>query len=547
MTSRKFWGWGYENPEESFDPQLFSIIEGRLKELFEVDEFEIIPPPTIEEVKKVAKEPRFELPSPFYSFCTKDVWERAYHSFGKSYRDLMRCLRRQFQNMPDYVAFPRVEENIISLFEFCSKEKIALVPYGGGSSVVGGVEPTQSTHYKGVITVDMKYFNRVLKVDQQSKSALIQAGIYGPELERKLKKNNLTLRHYPQSFEFSTLGGWIATRGGGHYATNLTHIDEFVESLRIVTPVGIIETNRLPASGAGPNPLRFFIGSEGIFGIVTEAWMRLSDRPKYRASCTVKFANFMDGVQAVRCISQSGIYPSNLRLVDATEALFMGLGDGENAVLLLGFESATVDNFDSLIQTALKFCEKYGGKWRTDATGTKSGESSERDTSAGKWRNSFLKAPYLRDMLAQRSIITETFETACTWDNFEQFHHLIIRSVNESIDKYCEGKGYVTCRFTHVYPDGPAPYYSVIAKGKQGFEIENWDKIKDAVSNVIVHNEGTITHHHSVGKDHQPYYEVQEGKKFLEILASVKKVLDPEWILNPGVLLKEPLGLSSKL
>ena len=256
-----------------------------------------------------------------------------------AFRDVWRGFHGHYPNPPDYVAFPTTETDIIQLMQFATENEVSLVPVGGGSSVVGGIEPTTNSRYQGVISVNMKHFDQILEVDKASRSAHIQAGIYGPALEAGLKPHGYTLRHYPQSFEFSTLGGWIATRAGGHFATLYTHIDEFVQSVTMVTPSGKLASRRLPGSGAGPSEERFYTGSEGILGIITSAWMRLQDIPKYKKTITVGFPTFEAGAEAARALAQSGLNPANARLIDRMEALTNGLGDGQSDVLIVGFES----------------------------------------------------------------------------------------------------------------------------------------------------------------------------------------------------------------
>src|SRR5205085_3352725 len=257
-----------------------------------------------------------------------------------SFRDVWRGLHRDFTQPPDVVAVPRTEDDVAALLDWCGDTAIAAIPYGGGSSVVGGVECDVDDVYVGAVSIDLRAFDQVLDIDRESRAARSQAGIYGPALEDELRPHGLTLRHFPQSFEFSTLGGWLATRSGGHYATNTTHIDDFVESLKVVTPSGVCESRRLPGSGAGPSPDRMFRGSEGTLGIITEAWLRLQDRPRWRASAGVRFQSFEAGVEAARAVAQAGLYPANCRLLDAGEAATSaGVGDG-SALLVLGFESA---------------------------------------------------------------------------------------------------------------------------------------------------------------------------------------------------------------
>ena len=251
---------------------------------------------------------------------------------------MVRGFRGEFENPPDLVAFPRDESEIEAVLGWAEAEGAAVIPFGGGTSVVGGVEPRLGE--RPVVSLDLRRLDRVLEVDPTSLAARIQAGATGPRLEEQLREHGLTLRHFPQSFEYATLGGWIATRAGGHFATVLTHIDDLVESVRAITPRGTWESRRLPGSGAGPSPDRLLAGSEGILGVISEAWMRVRPRPEFKASAGVEFDDFLAGAGAVREISQSGLDPANCRLLDAGEAELTGAGDGSAGLLILGFESA---------------------------------------------------------------------------------------------------------------------------------------------------------------------------------------------------------------
>ncbi|MGB5192422.1 MAG: FAD-binding oxidoreductase [Polyangiales bacterium] len=529
---RKFWGWGYEG--EGPGPLMVEVFLEFLKARFGLEGFEEVPAPSIDDIE--LRPPRFSLPSELSEFCVDAKLDRLSHSYGKAFRDIVRALHGQYDNPTDYVAYPESEEQILALIRFCEAEGVSLTPYGGGSSVVGGVEPTRSASYKGTITLDMRNFVALLEVDETSRAARVQAGIYGPALEAALKPYGLSPRFYPQSFEFSTLGGWIATRAGGHYCTLYTHIDDILESVRVVTPLGVHETRRLPASGAGPSQERLWLGSEGTLGVITEAWIRLHARPRYRSSATVKFDDFLTGTRAVRALSQSKLYPVNCRLVSSMEAVSMGLGDGRNAMLLLGFESEHYSQHDAMAK-ALAVCREHGGRYnRRKVTHT---ESRVRSGAAGNWRNNFIKAPYIRDIMATKGMVTETFETAVTWNQFEAFHQAVIDAAQRAFDKHCRGRGMITCRFTHIYPDGPAPYYSIVAWSEPGLQLETWDAIKASVSDAIIDNGGTITHHHAVGRDHRPWYERERGELFTTTLTGLKSTLDPKWVLNPGVLLDE--------
>ena len=525
---RNYWGWGYADFE--FPQENLENFKALLKATLQIEEFEQHEVKSIDDLD--LRNPRFDLPHTLSELCSSSNYERARHSYGMAFRDVWRGFHGQFPNPPDYVAFPQDENDIIQLMEFASANDVSLIPVGGGSSVCGGIEPTSNESYKGVISVDMMHFNKILEVDKESRSAHIQAGMYGPALEAALKPHGYTLRHYPQSFEFSTLGGWIATRAGGHFATLYTHIDEFVQSVSMVTPKGKLESRRLPGSGAGPSEERFYTGSEGILGIITSAWMRLQEIPKYKKMITVNFPSFEAGAEAAKALAQSGLNPANARLIDRMEAFTNGLGDGQSDVLIVGFESHQREVI-YYMKEALSLCEKYGGTW--DA---KRLNETKRSEKGDTWKKSFLLAPYLRDEMMKLGAILETFETAVTWDQYPEFYKNVKKAAQDAVNKYC-GAGLVTCRFTHIYPDGPAPYFTIITKGEKGRQLEQWDNIKNEVSQAIIDNGGTITHHHAVGKDHRPFYSQQHTPIFGNILRAAKDEVDPKWIMNPGVLLPE--------
>jgi alkyldihydroxyacetonephosphate synthase len=410
--------------------------------------------------------------------------------------------------------------------------------------VVGGVEARLGE--RPVVCLDLKRLDRVLEVDAESLAARIQAGALGPGLEDQLREHGLTLRHFPQSFEYSTLGGWIATRAGGHFATLYTHIDDLVESVRAITPRGTWESRRLPGSGAGPSPDRALIGSEGILGVIAESWVRVRPRPRFKNSCGVEFEDFYAAARAVREISQSGLYPSNCRLLDALEAGTTGAGSGETNLLVLGFESANLP-VDEPMRLALDIAQSHGGVPNSPPPGRESstGTGGDRDGSSAveSWRGAFLLAPYLRDTFVACGVLSETFETAITWDRFEQFHAETMAAVRAKVAEVCdapaEGPGAprVSCRFTHVYPDGPAPYFTVLAPAVRGGEVEQWAEIKAAAGEALIEGGATITHHHAVGRDHRPWYDRQRPAPFAAALRAAKAELDPASMLNPGVLI----------
>jgi len=531
VTARrlKHWGWGYEDQAPT-STQLREAAEG-IRARFGFGG-EVQSPVPLEGVELRA--PRLKVPGAFGDLFSDDHYQRVSHALGKAYRDVVRGFYGKFESPPDLVAFPRDESEIEAVLSWAEAEGAAVIPFGGGTSVVGGVEPRVGE--RPVVSLDLRKLDRVLEVDPTSLAARIQAGATGPGLEDQLREHGLTLRHFPQSFEYSTLGGWVATRAGGHFATLETHIDDLVESVRAITPRGTWESRRLPGSGAGPSPDRLLIGSEGILGVIAEAWVRVRPRPAFKASAGVTFAEFERAAEAVRAIAQSGLYPANCRLLDAGEAELTGAGDGSANLLILGFESADHPQ-DASMERALEIAREHGGR---------PGEvrsSGDGDDAVGQWRGAFLLAPYLRDTFVACGVLSETFETAITWDRFEEFHATVMetarRAVSEVSGVPADGPGSprVSCRLTHVYPDGAAPYFTVLAPAIRGGEVEQWDEIKAAVSEALIEAGGTITHHHAVGRDHRPWYDRQRPAPFAASLRAAKAELDPAGMLNPGVLI----------
>jgi len=459
--------------------------------------------------------------------------------------------------VPDAVAFPAKEAQIGALLSCCERNNWACIVWGGGSSVVQGVEPPPaSAGFKATLTIDMRMMSRVLEVDQVSMCVRVEAGLYGPDLEKELKRSGLSLRYFPQSFEFSTVGGWLATRGGGHFATGPTHIDEMVQSLRVVSPAGITETPRLPASGAGPAEHRHYIGSEGIYGVITSCWLRVLPRPRYRASAVCIYPamsspeeSFLCGTRALRAVVQSGFRPANLRLVDGAEMLRMTGEAGAKegcATCLLGLESASWENLDPEMERLVTLVQEGGGvldgprplRWTQDS------DRGKREGIAGSWGSGFMSGGYLLSTGCVSGILINTFETAVGWDKWEAFHQEVTTTLRATIDEQCPGGGgEVTCRITHVYPDGLAPYYTILApgdveEGEGDRRIEQWAAIKAAATRVMIKHGTTATHHHAVGKLHRPHYEMERGALFEATVRAIKTTHDPQGILNPDVLIR---------
>jgi alkyldihydroxyacetonephosphate synthase len=520
---RKLWGWGYEGDEPP-RAEVEEVARGA-REALGFGPADVETPPRLDDFE--LPPPRLNPPASLAGVCSTDPFERVTHAYGKAYRDLVRALRRRLDHVPDVVAHPADETDLERVLAWCADAGAAAIPFGGGTSVVGGVEPR--VPQDAAVTIDLGRLDRVLEVDHVSRAARIQAGATGPELERQLREHGLTLRHYPQSFEYSTLGGWIATRAGGHFATLQTHIDDFVESVRALTPSGAWESRRLPGSGAGPSPDRMLIGSEGILGVITEAWVRVQELPRFKVSASVGFESFEAGVAAVRALAQSGLHPANCRLLDPEEAALTGAAQDGGALLVLGFESADHE-LDPWMARAEELCREQGGKVRGKRSGGARAKPAGGETA---WRDAFLRAPYLRDNLILAGVLAETFETAITWDRFDDF----VARVRESTRQQLGPDARLTCRITHAYPDGAAPYFTVLAPARRGDELAQWDEVKAAASEAIEQAGGTITHHHAVGRDHRRWYDRQRPGPFADALKAAKQAVDPHGILNPGVLL----------
>jgi alkyldihydroxyacetonephosphate synthase len=519
--TRNRWGWGFEDAvipaaeaaaAAAQLPALLGFAGGAPEDPVPLSRAQL--PPT-----------RLAPPSgPLAELCDVGPEARAAHAYGKSYLDTIRAFRGVYEHAPDVVARPREEAQVEALLEWAAAANAAVIPYGGGTSVVGGVEARIPERFDGALCLDLGALDQVHEVDDVSRAARIGAGASGPRLEAQLADHGMTMRFFPQSFELSTLGGWIATRAGGHFATKLTHVDDLVESVRAITPVGTWASRRLPGSGAGVSPDRMLLGSEGALGVITEAWVRVQPRPAHRAAAAVRFGAFADGAEAVRAIAQSGLDPANCRLIDELEAQQTGAGDGTHAVLVLGFES-TAEPVDGDREAALRICRAHGGRWDEPLDGPRSG-------SASAWREAFLRMPYLRDMLLRVGVLADTYETAITWDRFPAFRAAVLGATREALGEPCR----VTCRFTHVYPDGPAPYITVMAPARRGDEVAQWHEMKQAASGAIIAGGGTITHHHAVGRDHRPWYDEQRPEVFARALAGAKAAVDPAGMMKPGVL-----------
>ena len=517
-------GWGYlgDGPTAAEQDRLRGLLGAR----FPGADLTAVPPRAI----PVFAPSRIAAPPGLTAIVRTDQETRLLHAVGRSTTDLLALRDADLPWPPDAVACPRTEEEVEAVLAWCADAGAACIPFGGGTSVVGGLEARDIED--PVVVLQTRAMAEVLDVDRTSRAVHVQAGIEGPALEAALAPEGLTFRFFPQSFALSTVGGWIATRAAGHDATGPTHIDDLVQAVSAVTPIGRWASRRLPASGAGPSPDRLLLGSEGALGVITSAWLRVRPRVQQRAARAVHFRDLPSAAAAVRGIVQAGLRPAGCRVLDPLEAALNVAGDGSAAVLLLAFESSGLP-VEGALASALELARDAGGD-------PQPAEGHHRDPGAA-WRSSFLRAPHLRDSLLGMGVLTETFETAITWDRLDALVQDVTAAVTAAVTEVC-GDGIVTCRLTHAYPDGAAPYFTVIAPGRRGEERAQWAHVKAAASEALLAAGGTITHHHAVGRDHREWAALQRPAPFSAALAAAKATLDPNAICNPGALLGPTTG-----
>lgn len=519
--SRGSWGWATPLPAPPIARDVQAAVRARLG--FGADWVE--DPVALDRVELPPS--RLEPPASLAHLFSTAAPDRAAHTYGQAYRDLVRALRGEFDNAPDLVARPRSEADVEAIVQWCADKRAALIPWGGGTSVVGGVEPRGCEQFPAVVALDLEELVGLLDLDERSRAACLAAGTPGPLVEDLLRPHGLTLRFFPQSFERSTVGGWIATRAAGHFATFEQHIDDHVEAIAAVTPSGRWESRRLPASGAGPSPDRLLLGSEGTLGVITHAWVRVRPRPRFRARASVTFPSLAGAADAARQLVQAELAPANLRVVDGEEAFVTGALAERRALCVVGFESA-VEPQERPLARALELLQDAGGE--VASAGEAAGEAE------GAWRAAFVGAPALRDVLVRLGVLCETFESAVTWDRFDTFVTVVVEATAAAVRAVC-GTGLVTVRLTHLYRDGCAPYFTVLAPARKGAELRQWDEIKAAAMRAVVDAGGTVTHHHAVGRDHLPGYRQQRPAPFAQALRAAKHAVDPHGVMNPGALL----------
>jgi len=474
-----------------------------------------------------------------------DRHARIHHAAGKGYPDLIRMRSGEFENAPDAVVYPSSEEEVSMVLEICAHDGIAVVPFGGGTSVVGGVEPVRDG-FDAVIALDLGRMGEVSGIDEHSLTARLGPGLRGPQAEAALASFGLTLGHFPQSFEYATVGGWVATRSAGQASTGYGKIEDMVVGVRCVAPGGRIDLKPVPASAAGPQLRELVVGSEGVLGVITSATFKVRPRPRERRFEAWMFRSFPEGAEAFRGLEQDGIAPDVTRLSDEMETLVSlelargrslqrraglaylrarGYGGGSLAILGYEGEPGKIARRRALAGRTLRAA---GGL----SLGTGPGKAWERERYAG---------PYLRDALLDNCIMAETLETATEWSSLMDLYAAVANAIRAALGERGTPP-LVMCHVSHLYPNGASLYFTFFAAQEQGSELEQWRAAKSAATDAIVAAGGTITHHHAVGRDHAAWLEREIGPLGVDLIRAAKERVDPSGIMNPGKLLPERDG-----
>lgn len=460
--------------------------------------------------------------------CTVDDQARLLRAGGKSTLDLLRRKDRGVQAAPDAVLLPGNEDEIARILAYCADHRIAVVPFGGGTSVVGGLDPIRGD-FPAAVTLDLRRLNRLHSLDEISWEAELDAGVTGPEAERLLGERGFALGHYPQSFCFATIGGFAATRSSGQDSAGYGRFDDMVRGVRAVTPAGVLDLGRAPASAAGPDLRQLLLGSEGVFGVITRVRLRVHPIPQSTRYEAWSFPNFATGTEALRAVAQTGTGPTVIRLSDEAETgvnLATTESIGEQSItggcLAITVFEGTAAHTESRHAETRAVLQANGG--------TSLGEAPARS-----WEHGRFGAPYLRDSLLSAGALCETLETATNWSNLPALKVAVTEALTAALAE-TGTPALVLCHISHVYPTGASLYFTVVA-AQRGNPIEQWRTAKTAASEAMMRTGGTITHHHAVGADHRPWMRDEVGDLGVDVLRAVKATLDPTGILNPGKLI----------
>ncbi|GAC1318117.1 MAG: FAD-binding oxidoreductase [Thermoleophilaceae bacterium] len=542
MTERRWWGWAEGGPRLS-DSRLAALAEelggpGALTDSARV---------ALEDVRLPEPAGGAELEAAVSSLVgaanvRSDRGARVSHALGKSYPDLVRIRAGDGSSAPDLVVLPGSAEEVTRVLELCAAEAVAVVPFGGGTSVVGGVEPLRSG-FRAIITLDLGRLDG-LTTDRRSLTATCGAGLPGARAENRLAARGLTLGHFPQSYELGTIGGYLATRSAGQASSGYGRVEDLVLGLDFRAPTGRIELRPVPASAAGPSLLDMLVGSEGTLGVICEATLAIRTRPAARRYEGWSFRTFEAGADAFRQLAQTGLAPDVARLSDREEtrlALLLSAsgsaferlgkaylrlrGHEAGCLVIVGFEGDT-DDVERRARLAGSVLRSGGGL----ALGSRPGRS---------WLANRYAGPYLRDQLLDRSVMVETLETATTWTRLHELHSAVAAALRGTLGEL-RMPALVGCHISHLYPSGASLYFTYMASQDRAAPLEQWRAAKRAASEAIIAHGGTITHHHAVGRDHAPWMEAEVGAAGVEALRGVRERLDPGGIMNPGKLVPSP-------
>jgi alkyldihydroxyacetonephosphate synthase len=533
----KWWGWGDPAVSPELDEAALATLRERVGELH--------PAPRSVELAD------FELPAaePLPQALIDAVGEenvfsgaedRVRHATGCGYVDLARLRAGSLEAAPDAVLLPADADAVQRVVDVCATEGVAVVPFGGGTSVVGGVEPLRGPHGR-VISLDLARLQDV-EVDERSLTARLGAGLRGPEAEAELQRRGLVLGHYPQSFEYATIGGFAATRSAGQASSGYGRFDTLVSSVRLIAPAGSLSTLATPHTAAGPALREVIVGSEGAFGVIPDVTVRVRPAPRQRRYEAWMAESFEAGAEVVRALAQGPGLPDVIRVSDEEEtevSLSLSGPRGLTGSLFGGYLGLRRRRKGALIIVGFEGEEESVARRRALAVrALRRGGAAYLGQAAGRsWEHGRYQGPYLRDTLMGMGAMVETLETSHTWSRLSELHAAVGKAIRDSLAG--QGTpGLVFCHLSHAYPDGASLYFTFISRSRQGEEVEQWRQVKRAASQAIVASGATITHHHAVGRDHAPYMEAEVGKAGLEVLRAVKDQLDPTGIMNPGKLIR---------
>lgn len=449
---------------------------------------------------------------------------RLHRTRGKSTPDLLRLRQGDGSDSPDAVVRPGTHDEVAAVINWCVAHHVALVPFGGGTSVVGGLVARREG-YAGVVSLDLIRFDRLLEVDHESMTAVLEPGLRGPQAEALLAAEGLTLGHFPQSFEYATIGGFAVTRSSGQSSAGYGRFDSLVVGLKMATPQGTLELGSSPANAAGPDLRELVMGSEGAFGVVTAVRLRVRRLPAVKVYDAWQFASFADGAAAMRTLAQSGMLPTVIRLSDEAETAInlarpseVGGAAAGGCLMIAGYEG-TQDAVDARRAACSGLLEGLGG-------------ANLGEEGGAAWAQGRFHGPYLRDSLLDVGVLVETMETVTFWSNLDHVYQSVKQAVTDSLGE----STIVLCHVSHVYETGASLYFTVATRQADD-PLAQWLAAKAAASDAMVHNGASITHHHAIGQDHKPWLAEEIGPVGVLMLRAVKERIDPTGVLNPGVLI----------